>query len=487
MSRLPCRVLPRTASAITALISIGAVVSILDSVESRSGLVLLCISAGLLMAVLAVALGCAPRWVWERIEAFVKRWLAPQPAGPDSPLVGWLLIGVGAVAYVSQLAVYFPQNDDYAGQDEEAYLMTATEVRNAGGSMALLSELYTGRFAEANRHPLYIWLLSFRPDFEAGKWLSVGLGCLVLVGVVALGVRRRQWVRTGILCLLLGLNSAFARFSVIVGCEVLLVGIVGLFWLWLEVPAESTYRGATVRADLRLAGFSAVALATAWLTKGTGLLLTLGCVLWLWVCLPRDDSGDSKLNGLRRWPRRTLLVGCFGVIWMVVASPLLTRNALRFHHPLHNVNTWLLFVDEYQDPVELSQAMTVSEAAVAYLGTHTWSEIALREMQGLIWEGFILLRALGPPPWDDARILPGAVVAALATIGILVERRRQQLLLMLWLLLCVPFFAWYIPIAAGERFVIPLLIPLLSCAADGSLHCLRLMRSGARCSVGQAS
>ena len=476
MSPLLRRALPRIAAVMTALISVGAVVTILNAVESRSGLVWICVGGGLLVAGGSITLALARQTVWDRLAARAERWLQPQPRGEDAPVWGGVLIALGAIVYLAQLAVYFPQNDSYAGQDEEAFILTSAEVHDAGGALTLLPELYSGRFREANRHPLYLGMLALRPDFQSGKLLSVVLGCSVFVGVIVLGVRRRQWLRTGILCLLLGWNLAFARFSVIVGCEVLLAGIVGLYWLWLEVPADKTHGETPAAADWKLAAVSAVAVALAWLTKGTGLLLAAGCGLWLLVGSLRAESGDIRWSERGRWVHGVRVLAVFAVVWVVVASPLLTRNVLRFRHPFHNVNTWLLFVDEYQDPDQLSQSMTVAEAAAAYVGSHTWAEMAAREAQGLIWEVFVLLRSLGPPPWEDARVLPGAVLAALAIIGILVERRREQRLLVLWLLLCFPLFAWYVPIAVGERFIFPLVIPLLSCAADGGMHCLRWMR-----------
>ena len=88
------------------------------------------------------------------------------------------------------------------------------------------------------------------------------------------------------------------------------------------------------------------------------------------------------------------VLAVFAVVWVVVASPLLTRNVLRFRHPFHNVSTWLLFVDEYQDPDQVSQSTTVAEAAAADVGSHTWAELAAQ----------ILSRPVEPPRSIDSQI-----------------------------------------------------------------------------------
>jgi hypothetical protein len=45
--------------------------------------------------------------------------------------------------------------------------------------------------------------------------------------------------------------------------------------------------------------------------------------------------------------------------------------------------------------------------------------------------------------------------------------RPEHRLLLVWGLLHWVVFAWYVPIAAGERFVLPLLIPILVASSEG--------------------
>jgi len=147
------------------------------------------------------------------------------------------------------------------------------------------------------------------------------------------------------------------------------------------------------------------------------------------------------------------------------------RNVVRYGSPFYNVNSWLLFVDEYSDPVAFTESSTIGEAATEYLASHSIGDILKREATGLFWDTYILVRSLGPPhPDDDRRVVPGAMIALLAILGWLVSRGEEKWLLLIWLAICLPLFAWYVPVAAGERFVLPLLVPILCYAAEGPVH-----------------
>jgi hypothetical protein len=105
--------------------------------------------------------------------------------------------------------------------------------------------------------------------------------------------------------------------------------------------------------------------------------------------------------------------------------------------------------------------------------------MARREASGLVWELFIMLRSLGPAPLDDSRILFGIPIAGLAIAVAWSQRRWEHGLLLVWCLGFWVVFAWYVPIAAGERFILPILAPLLVLAAEGILRLAPQQRSGA--------
>lgn len=420
--------------------------------------------------------------VWQRLAAMWSQLTAPPRLPVESMRTGLVLITVGLVGFVVQIVVLFPQNDSSAGEDEEAYLVTAREIAQSGGSVVFLESLFSGEFSEANRHPLYLWLLSGSPQFGSGKFLSALLGLWTLGMVLGLSLQRGLgWLRTGIICLLLGLNFAWGRFSVTVGCEVLMVGLVACIWFQFygesfrchsksktsaSAPSPDTERE-SARDDLLMVWVAAL-LALVWLAKGTGLLLTAGFILWLIV---RSVFLEPRTDGAGQRPARMIRqLVVFAAVWAAVASPLLTRNLIRYGSPFYNVNSWLLFVDEYENPVALSETQTISQAAATWLQSHSISDILRREVSGLFWESFILVRSLGPPPLDDARVIPGGLIGLLAGLGWLVSKNPVRWLLLIWLGICLPLFAWYIPVAAGERFVLPLLVPILCYAAEGTVH-----------------
>jgi hypothetical protein len=166
--------------------------------------------------------------------------------------------------------------------------------------------------------------------------------------------------------------------------------------------------------------------------------------------------------------------------WILITSPLLVRNVRRYGGPLFNVNSYLLFVDEYQDPVRLHEETTLANAAKRYFERHSLGDILWREVRGLAWEAFIFFRSLGPTPLDDSRILFGVPLCLLAGIGAFTVWRGALALYAVWLLLYVVLFAWYVPIAAGERFLMPLLAPTLTLASIGVVRAGQWLADSAR-------
>ena len=217
-----------------------------------------------------------------------------------------------------------------------------------------------------------------------------------------------------------------------------------------------------------------------YLTKGTGLLWLMGYCVWLVVSPNRvvvaaadSKEGDSAPpHGQLR--RRLISLALVVAGWAFVASPLLVRNGLRFGSLTYNVNSWLLFVDEFKDPTALAETMSLGEAARQYWQSHSILQLAERGAMGLVWETFILIRSLGPAPLGESRVLFGAPLLGLAVLGLLIERRVNTLLLPIWLAICLPVFGWYVPVAAGERFILPLVPPLLVFASIGIVRLARL-------------
>jgi len=141
------------------------------------------------------------------------------------------------------------------------------------------------------------------------------------------------------------------------------------------------------------------------------------------------------------------------------------------------VNSLLLFADDYSEFDYLIRLkVTPGEAARDYFKKHGVSDMIDREVRGLVWEGFIMLRTLGPQGLDDGRVIFGLPIAICAAIGLWFERRPAKWLLVWWIVVSWLMFAWYVPIAAGDRFPIPLLMPVLAFSAEGMRRILMALR-----------
>lgn len=375
--------------------------------------------------------------------------------------------GLGFCAIVVRL-LWLSENpwDD----DQGAFLITAQEIHDSGGIGWLWSVLWSGEFQEANRHPLYLALLALWPTVVGGRSLSVALGAVTLAALTCGVSRRCGTLAGGIFCVLLGTNAAFCVFSTRIVCEILLVLLCGLAWL-AHVPPADHPSASTLTPPRCLCGGALLGLA--WLTKGTGLPLFAGYLAWIvlesvFQSTDRPRSGATDVS-VRRLRVQGLVpaLSCAVAAFVVVGLPLLVRNSVRFGSPFHNLNSLLLFADRYEDlPEMVERGWTTSDAARAWLATHSAGDIVRREATGLIWEAYILLRSLGPAPLDDARILFGLPLALLALVYLFVIPTAAGRLLAVWGGVSWLLFAWYVPIAAGERFILPLLAPTLMLGSD---------------------
>ena len=392
-----------------------------------------------------------------RVNVFLQRGrestaaMVDQRAGRGLVVFGCLLFAIHAT-WVSQ------HQDAIEDDDQIDFLTLVQEIHTHGGLTGLWGDLWSGRFREANRHPLFLALLSLHPTIPFGRALSLTLAAATLVPILYIVWRRMGPLTAGLLSVLVGTNGVWLYHAPRVVCESLLTGLAGLLWLtlWSSRERESAEEftpptwGFSVGAGI-LSGFIQ-------LTKGTGLLLFAGTAvaIALSVLFPATH-------------RRRGIAGlvAFTLSCVLIASPLLVRNSIRFGSSTYNVNSYLLWVDAYESPNAMAERMTLAEARTAYLSTHSTGSLIEREASGLAWEAFIGLRTLGPAPWDDARVLFGLPLFLLGLLGLCFIPRFPALVLLLWTGLVWVTMAWYVPIAAGDRFAMPLLIPWLTAAALG--------------------
>jgi|GEM_PF-3488401 len=358
-----------------------------------------------------------------------------------SPRVGTLL-GILALATYAFIGVRMLCAQSPPGNDELDYLRVAAEMREMGLA-EFTRRLWLGTYGEANRHPLYPLLLVPVQSFAAARWLSFGLGLVPLGVVWWLGVRSAGWLAGGVVAVLLATNSVCLQSATIVACEIILLTWTVLAW-FTAAGAFRTSSRIPVQA-VAVGGW----LGLAYLTKASALFLVVGFVI-----------ASMSLARLRRWSWLAM------VGFAVLASPLIARNVQAFGDPLYSYNTRFLFADSFDEGVRMDFRGTWS-AARDYVGSHSASEIAGRALSGLGWEGLILLRSLGPATCGESRPLVGMVVLLAACVGVIGSDRREVGLLAVWLAMFYGFFAWYVPIAAGDRFLAPLVPPLLFYSGRG--------------------
>lgn len=199
----------------------------------------------------------------DSLSRFLSEIQAVEPSGHRR--VGLGLVALGCGLFVLNSAWVLDHQDPPDDDDQMAYLITAREIHESGGLTGLWRDLWSGRFAESNRHPLPLVLQSLHPTVEFARLVA----CLSAAGLLALTLvlvwRRFGPLTAGLLAILLGCNGAWVYHTPRFVCECQLAGISGLAWLELARGSQSQWP----ISSLLLGGL----IGLAWLTKGTGLLL----------------------------------------------------------------------------------------------------------------------------------------------------------------------------------------------------------------------
>ncbi|MFL2866485.1 MAG: hypothetical protein ACJZ8Y_14845 [Pirellulaceae bacterium] len=112
-----------------------------------------------------------------------------------------------------------------------------------------------------------------------------------------------------------------------------------------------------------------------------------------------------------------------------------------------------------------------------FLKRHSISDLIQREVKGIGWETFIFTRSLGPSPLGESRVLAGVLILLLMGLAVLHLERTMQVFILSLITFSILVFAWYIPIAAGERFTAPIL-PLVMIYAGMGLQNIASNQSG---------
>ncbi|WP_145259196.1 hypothetical protein [Planctomycetes bacterium Pan216] len=384
-------------------------------------------------------MGVAAQWRSFQLERDRTRWFVP--------VLVVLLLCQGAILWRLVGA------NVQAVDDQADYLRVAREIRELGGS-GYVVDLFSGRFLEDNRHPIYCVLLACHPSFTLGKYLSAFFGMLVTL-VAALFAESRFGATAGVLtAALLAVNGALAASSSLVACESLLTLLVTFAWMQLCWGGMRTPHGAM--------GIGAT-FGLGYLTKASAFF---PLVITFLHALVVGDRGLAR----RLVPASLLVVG-----FVVISLPLLVRNIRAYGSPLHSFNTKLLFADSFDEGRAEPDLGTINNAR-HYWSRHGAGGTLRRLGEGLVVEGFVLVRSLGPVPLESARAIPGSFLFAIAIVTMLVDREGglRGRLLFWWLLFFWGFFGWYLPIATSDRFTVPLVPALLVAASWGVVRGVRV-------------
>jgi len=362
-----------------------------------------------------------------------------------------LFLILASVIFLSLSSIYFAKNER-ATDDEVAYLSRAIEIKERGGIGGFIRDVFTGRYLEANRHPLYILLLSLfaRRDlsfFAQAKMMSLLFG-LITVLVIYFVIRNHFGVIAAALgATFLCLNQAFLDASGKVACETLLVLFALLTWHFCT----------KAKPNWALAGvFSGL----AYLTKASGLFLLLAILISLIIM--------QKLRTFKEEALWRVLAA-----FLLVAFPLLWRNSLVFKNPLYNKNQTAMWLDDWQDSYRPEYRENPPNL-ISYLRSHSRAQVLARMHQGLAVESFVLLRASGAVKIGLSGIMLGLIVlffAGLKAVGDENKFRRNYTLTAA-VILFLPL-AWFAHIIPADRLILPIVPFIYAYGAAGLCSLLR--------------
>jgi len=247
--------------------------------------------------------------------------------------------------------------------EETSYLESAMHAESVYGTGGFAKALFTGDWSENHRHPLYIWAITPfaepSPAFFVKAKLVSGVFAVASIFVVLFVAWRLFGLPVAAVTLLMyGLLRTFFVASSAITCDALLVSLVTL-------SIYFTVRGFEKGWKLILGGVFA---ALAYMTSLTGLFLPISFIMAALVMW--------RLGAFRR-KYFYLYLAAFAL----AASPLLSRNVVRYHNPFSNVafsNMWL----ESSEWKESMSSIEGTVSASGYFRKHSALDVALTIAEG---------------------------------------------------------------------------------------------------------
>ena len=390
------------------------------------------------------------------------------------PPMAILVLVVAAIGFLALTSTYHAILIEDTHGDPAAFLRFASETQQNGGVLQLLSELYSGQYIQANQHPFYISLLSLSPNLTFGKALSFSATVATFLLITVYLIKVYHWRIAAITATLLATNHAFSYFSGLATCEAWLTLFVTTTWISTDQALKSR---TTKRAHICWLA-AGLLMGLAYLTKGTGLLFLCG------VTLAAGTFGITHQLATSPGQKTRAALTAMAVViggWLITAHPLLVRNTVVYGSPTFNVNSYFLYMDEFPTEPEIQATLSASDSLAEvrreFLKRHSISDLIQREIKGIGWETFIFTRSLGPSPLGESRVLAGVFILLLMVLAVLHLERSMQIFVLSLITASILVFAWYVPIAAGERFTAPIL-PLMMIYAGMGMHNIVSNQSG---------
>jgi len=407
-----------------------SLIGFISLIYSLAILSIACFAIYLLVRLLRI--GRVERWTSEILEF-----------EPGRAVWAWPIIFLSAAlgTYFISATTWINRNS-MADGDEVAYLNGAISLRNLGGIAGFPGACLSGRYQHSNRHPLYMLFLSTFAKrslsfFAQAKIFSLFAGAAAVVITFFVIARSFGPLTAMLTTFLLVLNPAFLNYSSSVACETLLICFFVPWWYF-------TVRGFKDGKAWVAAGAFA---GLAYLTKGTGLFLPI-CFIFSGLVVRRLKICKDKFFWL------------FFLAFVIVSSPLLTRNLVLYKNPiynkaLHSVYLWSDSVAERYSSVPGRHSPTI----ITYLTSHPPWDILQRVARGMGAESRVFLYTIGPTESEPYYIPLSLLFFLLFLVAYIKDSsRNRKITTGTTIIFFFLFFSWYL--TRASRFILPL-VPIM--------------------------
>ena len=375
-------------------------------------------------------------------------------------------------------------NTSMENTDQGSYLEYAVNMRETGYA-------YIGN---RNQMPVYPFLqsLAYDPDatldqiFARGKALNIALSIVLLVGLFLVWRRRFPLLQTTALLLVTAFTVFLFR-AAYVQVELLYYVLTFGSFLFLCRMLEAP--------SWRLALLAGAWLGLTHLTKASilpalGLFLIVSLLRAGWIAFRTARGEPTQAEpGFRALGRGLAQLGIVVLVFLLTISPYLVTSKRVFGHAFYNVNsTFYMWYDTWADAMHGTiphgdrigwPTMPPEQlpGPAKYVREHTVDDVVSRIEKGT---RFLFGEAVRTYGYWKYVVFYGAVAIVILAMNwrwTLEMIRRHAFVILFGLGYFVGYallYAWYVPIARGNRLVLALYLPFMF-----AVGCLLLARAGA--------